>query len=602
MKTKNQTGTTTSHLKIRSKPFSSCIAHLVTLGILLQPTTSLALFSWFQSPNPTQSPAPRPTQPPPPPLESIWLKVSDEIQETQELLHKLSTFCGSRRDCDELQKLYSNYKGALEFIRSEKPYYSPVISGSYKTALLGALQGGQQIFPAPISLQSTVHLIEHIEAQLPQWKTSLKPIPPLKLSNEITLYFLYQRISNQLLIRTRLEPIGRGANKTVIEVFNYPRWERLALGTSHRRTPRDLSIGLPNEQKVFQALSKISRSEGLVETLHADPRFLLQRAYSPVQVGALDSLPLLTRLKLLEQITTGLTTLHQKEICHGDIKEENLLVSKDNDIPEEAVLTDFDLSYSPRDLIVAGKRRPFRGSLPLVAPELIQTHLTAMVTGWFDGEPTGTEKKIDLQIKTALKADIFALASMTSAILRPKEKQWFEACHNPTEPFFLLRCQQATLGQYLFDLGDGPYQSLNQLLISALEPLPENRIDSQQFLKGIRHLRKKATPETPLSAAEGAKKPEPSKLIKSITDSVPIEIIEGTFRKAKPGNYLLSWHVSKDGSRDVRFSFLDPTGLFFSYLWGFNPARPEFIEEEVEFLKTIGRIRGEPLAVRRTGV
>ena len=598
MKQYNALGFSWSRFKSGLSHIPGRFVLILAICNLLQPTSSLAWLPWAR----THQSAKIHATPQQPilnrPLESISLKIGDEIRETQELLDKSTAFCGNGSDCQELQRLYSNYKNVLEILKKQKSSDSASISGAFKTSLLGALQGSSQIFPSPVTLQQILSLVKHLEIQLPAWRISEKPILSFPMSDDLIIGFYFHKPSQQLLIQTRTQAIGQGASKNIFEVFTYPNWERLAIGTPRRRSAQPSTIGLSNEQKIFQILSRLPQSQGLVETIHADQNAILQRAYSPVRVGSLNSFSNHTQLKLLEQVSEGVLALHQNEICHGDIKEENLLMSKENEIPEELVLTDFDLSFSPRELILAGKKRPFRGTLPLIAPEVIEAHYTAGVTGWYEGPPSNSSKKIELQIKTALKADVFSLASMTAAILTPNLKQWYQYCSQPNQAFQLWRCQQLTLPLYFQQLSDGPYQSLNQLLIAALEPNPTERIDSHQFLKAIRYLKKKAVLQPLPLRNPLSKKPRLSTLLRSISSSASNEAISGTFRFAKPGSYLLNWQAHPGENRLIRFSFLDSAGQLLTYLWEFNPAQPELIEEEIEYLKSLGRIRGEPLRIK----
>jgi serine/threonine protein kinase len=594
-------GITLSRLKSEHRRYPGWLCFIVTTCILFQPTSSLAWLPWARTLQPAKIHAAPQQQILNRPLESISLKIGDEIREAQELLDKSTAFCGTGSDCQELQRLYSNYKNALEILKRQKFSDGASISGAFKAALLGAIQGGNQIFPSTVSVQQILNLVKHMETQLPQWRAREKPILPFPMSDELIIGFYYHRPSQQLLIQTRANAIGQGASKNIFEVFTYPNWERLAIGTPRRKLREVSTVGFPNEQKIFQILSRLPQSQGLVETIHADQNAILQRAYSPVRVGSLNSFSGHTQLKLLEQVSEGVLSLHQNEICHGDIKEENLLMSRENEIPEELVLTDFDLSFSPRELILASKKRPFRGTLPFIAPEVIEAHYTAGVTGWYEGPPMNPGKKLELQIKTALKADVFSLASMAAAILTPNTKQWFQYCSQPNQAFQLWRCQQLTLPHYFQQLSDGPYQSLNQVLIAALEPNPIERIDSHQFLNAIRYLRKKAAPQPQPLKSQIPKKRSLSNLLQSLSSSASNEAISSAFRFAKPGTYFMNWHTRTAESRLIRFSFVDSAGQLLTYLWEFNPARPELIEQEIEFLKSLGRIRGEPLRIKEPG-
>ncbi len=536
-----------------------------------------------------------------PPLETLSLKISEEIHETKLILEKTAPFCDDRTDCRELNALNQRYLEALENLKKSSQSEASVISGTFKASLLGTLFNPKPIFSFEPSLTELLRITQYIESHLPDWKKPHKPIPPLSISNEQgiphLIYFLYVPSLNQLMIQTRLDPIGRGASKTVYEVFTYPHWQRLALGLP-RLGFSNKKHSIENEQKIFQILAQSTHSNGLVNTVHVEPKFILQKAYTPLKSGSLNHLPLFTRLKLLEQVGEGLVSLHEKEICHGDIKEENLLLSGELGTPEELVLTDFDLSYSPRELLQAGKKRPFGGTLPFIAPELLANHFTFGISGWLDSEIPNSEKKMNQQIQAALKADVFSLANVASEILRPSEVQWHHGCYTIQRPFELWRCQQLHLPGYLYKLTQGPYQSIHQLLIAALNPNPLERIDSQQFLAAIQFLKNKAAPPTSSMKEQNR---ELTPFLRSIPNHLKIETIEGAFRLAKPGNYLLNWHPSRNRTRLIRFSFLDLDGQFLTYLWPFNPTQPDSISEEVEFLKKIGRIQGEPLTLKRSG-
>jgi hypothetical protein len=321
---------------------------------------------------------------------------------------------------------------------------------------------------------------------------------------------------------------------------------------------------------------------------------ILQKVYSSADAKLFESYSRLTQLKLLEQACEGLRALHENEICHGDIKKENLLISIETQTPFEAVLTDFDLSYMPRELIMSRRKRPFQGTFPLLAPEVLFSYLTPGSSGWHKNLIVPLDELLNVQVQTALKADVFSMATLVSEVLRPHEKQWYEDCqlgHSKSEKRDLLTCQQFQLPIYIDLLTSDHYNSLNYLLASALQPNPFNRINSTQFFNAIRYLREKESISRPTQIPKFISTQKIYELSKTIAPEFRIDRIEDRFRLSQRGDYLLTWHTPSNREQKIRFSYLNQDGSFRSHLWDFDPTQPERIQEEVKFLKDLGMIQ-----------
>ncbi len=531
-------------------------------------------------------------------LENLRFRVADEIREAQKIIAKTDLLCETQTDCKELRNLYQGYQEALETLSRKKTSPELTISGSFKSGLLGAIQGASEILPFQATNRSLLELIEHIEENLPKTKQDKTAPSPFSISrpsdsSQHLITFRYHSALKRLLIQTRDRPIGMGSSKIFYEVYSYPNWQRLALGLPKKDT-KITTMALKNEEKIFKVISQYPNARGLIETLHVDRDSILQKAHSSVYTKSFESYSRLTQLKLLEQACEGLRALHENEICHGDIKKENLLISIETQTPLEAVLTDFDLSYMPRELIMSRRKRPFQGTLPHLAPEVLFSYLTPESSGWHKNLMVPLDELLNVQVQTALKADVFSMATLVSEVLRPHEKQWYQDCPlggSQSEKRDLLRCHQFQLPIYIDLLTSDHYHSLNYLLASALQPNPFNRINSTQFLNGIRYLRKKESISSPTQTPKFISSQKIYELSKTIAPEFRIDRIEDRFRLSQRGDYLLTWHTPSNREQKIRFSYLNQEGSFRSHLWDFDPTQPERIQEEVKFLKDLGMIQ-----------
>lgn len=573
---------------------------LAVLHTVLSPISAFAYEKWqtFSGPISHLPPAPGSLviNPLGQDLSSTSLSVAEELSETQAILTRTESLLGSSSDAFKLKNHYSSYLEALIKITQASPTPGLKISGNFKAALLAALHDTASIFPIPLGTSDLLNLLQKIELELKLGQLKPATTRTYTFTSEVKQSFQYSLHHHpdlhRILLQTRFQPIGRGANKLVYEVFDYPFFKRLALGLSLSSTQRD-RFSLTAQARVFQKLSELSNSQGLVDTLYADHGSILQKAYTPVGVNTLLSYPYPVRLKLLEQVAEGLVHLHQAEICHGDIKEENLLLSMNGSEPQELVLTDFDLSYLPREMIENHQSRPLVGTFPILAPELLKAHLFPQAASWAGLPSSGAVEALHSKVQTALKADVFALATITSDLLRTDQKPWYADCEikgRETELSDLWLCQRMHLNSYLKDLNRGEYNSLHQLLSAALDFYPLKRINSQTFLEGLRFIRKKTTLQRLNTSSKDS--------LEWIAPEMPIEKIEGAFLRSTPGEYVLNWHQRKKQPHQIRFSYLDKAGQFQTYLWNVDPEHPELIRQEVDFLKSLGKIQGDPIRLK----
>lgn len=86
------------------------------------------------------------------------------------------------------------------------------------------------------------------------------------------------------------------------------------------------------------------------------------------------SLPLLERLRLCQELSKGLFYLFQNHVIHGDMKLDNILISKEGTL----VITDFGTAFCAETHDFLAERRA--GNLAHLAPEIVNTPLKHSVS------------------------------------------------------------------------------------------------------------------------------------------------------------------------------------------------------------------------------
>ncbi|KAG9126271.1 hypothetical protein FRC07_004159 [Ceratobasidium sp. 392] len=91
-------------------------------------------------------------------------------------------------------------------------------------------------------------------------------------------------------------------------------------------------------------------------------------------IKVVNSRPELDRFRLCAQVVEVVVWLHSKELVHGDLKGENILMTKD-DIPK---LTDFGLTIMHQEVLRFSRETTYRGggTLRWMAPELFEDNPT----------------------------------------------------------------------------------------------------------------------------------------------------------------------------------------------------------------------------------
>jgi len=191
-----------------------------------------------------------------------------------------------------------------------------------------------------------------------------------------------------------------------------------------------------------------------------------------VALSTLAKLPLAQRIRLLQNVTTAVNSLHNQDIVHGDLKIDNALLEKGvGDNPYIARLIDFDSSYfsgSPY------KVEEMVGDPPYYSPELLSYIQKS------DTNPT----------KLTTKSDVFALGLIfhqyLCAEMPPFPSKYQYACE-------AVRDGHIFTSRNIRDVG---HEGLSELITLMLRLSPSERPSAFQIQNTLRDIKSGRTSVT----------------------------------------------------------------------------------------------------------
>lgn len=183
-----------------------------------------------------------------------------------------------------------------------------------------------------------------------------------------------------------------------IKVFLNPKYPTLGSPETQRQMIEDCERFEKHQRKLNEAVKRVAGVGGRLvaasDFFREDNLFYkvaVKVPVSPITAKEISKLPLEQKIRVLQNVATAVTSLHNQKIVHGDLKLDNALLEKGSgDDPYIARLIDFDSSYFSGEPFSVDE---MVGDPPYYSPELlnyIQRH---------EKDPTSL----------TIKSDIFAL-------------------------------------------------------------------------------------------------------------------------------------------------------------------------------------------------
>jgi serine/threonine protein kinase len=485
---------------------------------------------------------------------------------------------------------------------SPSPIY---INKNFRTRFIESLRQKEKIPPL-----STFELLEYIQNNKERWRASndtpLKNTPYAAFisSNKKTTAEISLDAHSNIYISLRDMTLGVGENKIVKKRILYKNWSNVAFITPRLIATTKMLDDFKKEAKILNEIKELpsEKRRGLVETLFTSNREIVQIAYDNNLSTAIygekrhNSEELITpgipftyeeRVDGVSQITDGLEQIHAMKIIHSDLKLDNILYRLVNLLNEttkkEFVIADFNLAFSPEELIENNQPRPQIGNLLYSAPEI----------GTWPGDTPEEQKDL------AYRADVFSLALMSYELIHSKQHSSVARCSSQLNYLNYLDCRARILQSIrLSDSSNKNYNSQDHLYLRALHTDPKKRLSLQQFQTGVNWLKKKESDQyTTLSR---------DNILSQLAELNIQDVSENNAREAlsqqPPGNYMLipllrkflTFELILDTTKSDLYraglAYVDQDGVVVVKDLDVNPGDAIQVSNELNFLKSIGTI------------
>ena len=173
-----------------------------------------------------------------------------------------------------------------------------------------------------------------------------------------------------------IETIGKGAFGTVIHVFDFSSKKDIAVKVINKNMTKYSNINkIKEEISILRILNHphIVKFYGYMET---NNQLLIKMEY--IKYGTLkewikrkEKISEEEASTIIGKILSAIEYLHRKRICHKDIKPENIMLSRENDLSSIKII-DFGLSKRNFDKFI---NYDYSGTYIYMAPELIKKKL-----------------------------------------------------------------------------------------------------------------------------------------------------------------------------------------------------------------------------------
>ena len=162
--------------------------------------------------------------------------------------------------------------------------------------------------------------------------------------------------------------LGEGGMGRVVEAYDRQLGRPVALKFLTHRDPavRRLFLGEARAQARVQHPNVLEIYDS--GELHGQPFIAMRYVAGGTLQDLASSLPLETRVRLLEQVARGLHGAHQQGLLHRDVKPSNVLVDRSEDGELTALVSDFGLAVEA-DADGDPEVGPLAGSPQYIAPE-----------------------------------------------------------------------------------------------------------------------------------------------------------------------------------------------------------------------------------------
>jgi serine/threonine protein kinase len=272
-----------------------------------------------------------------------------------------------------------------------------------------------------------------------------------------------------------------------------------------------------HQRELNEAVKRVAGAEGrlvaAVDFFRDDNLFYKVAHKVPatsITAAEIAKLPLAQKIRLLQNVSTAVTSLHNQNIVHGDLKVDNALLEKGTgENPFIARLIDFDSSY------FSGK--PYEvdemvGDPPYYSPELLN---------YVQKHETDTSK-------LTTKSDIFALGIVFHQYLTGKPPAFPESHQYLCEA---VRAGHIVTADSIAKVGS---PAMAELLASMVHLNPKDRPNSFQVQNALREIR--AGRETAVAVVAG-----PTTLTTPVTSSPStrdVPVVEVTKRTGLRGSLV----------------------------------------------------------------
>ena len=306
------------------------------------------------------------------------------------------------------------------------------------------------------------------------------------------------------------------AQPTSFEIRFHNREKKLASQRIELGTWKTSIILAPNfehphyfqtEFNILSILSSILSEEektGFVRNMSIKPTEIIQTAYTEdcftsYMKGRWMLLPFEKKIELYFQAVRAVVALHRREIAHGDLKLENLLVPSDEvtGLPTELVVADFDTTFYPRDEIKQNKKEYFRGTLGYTAPSELESTIDNRFEKW-------KGRDLNEKVENALKNDVFSLGVIGQFLLLDRVPLWLNSdlyfklseIKDYRSYLRLFRVELQTFIHTAIETSHQPTEPnlkfksiLKSILDAAMTDDPQQRVTSSELLRQLEEVR-----------------------------------------------------------------------------------------------------------------